>query len=70
MNRRGFFKALAGVALVVATPIKFISEPLYARIVQSLSFNDLVTTALRKYQAEIVANITKSNSLLQALKAK
>lgn len=67
MNRRGFFKALAGVALVAATPIKFISAPLHARIVRSLSYSELVTTTLRNHQAEIIANLTHSNSLLREL---
>lgn len=70
MNRRGFFKALAGVALVAATPLKYIAPIAHQRIVEALSFSDLVSIAFRKHASEIAANIQSNNALFKQLSRK
>lgn len=68
LSRRGFFKFLSAAVVVAVTPIKFVAPVLHGRLVESLSFQDIMTTTLRNHMPEIVANITRTNPLLERLK--
>lgn len=69
MNRRGFLKFLSASAIVAITPLKFVAPVLHRRLVESLTFQEIINITLRNHRAELVANITRSNPLFERLKA-
>lgn len=69
MNRRGFLKFLSAAAVTAITPLKFIAPQLHLRVVESLTLQQIMTITLRNHMPAIIDNITRSNPLLERLKA-
>jgi len=73
MNRRGFIKALMLAPVLARVSWADIAdhvEPIAPGIARDirLSYDEILSATLRKYRAEICANVARENTLLKLLR--
>jgi hypothetical protein len=68
ITRRGFLQAICSVGVVCATPIKYFSPALHARIVASITLTELIQQVIYNRVHEIAQNVALTSPLLDYLK--